>query len=113
MASQPPRRERASSDRAQPGLVPKRPGLQNRTISAPSGGLYKLDSSRTVMEGSSSSVGRTVIEEDESPTQGHGNGILSPRIGNEVRILPAVVELLEVSGSFIVPRPLLERVSRM
>ncbi|KAL3472887.1 ras guanine nucleotide exchange factor domain-containing protein [Aspergillus californicus] len=83
MASQPPRRERASSDRAQAGLVPKRPGLQNRTISAPSGGLYKLDSSRTVMEGSSSSVGRTVIEEDESSLQGQGNGTLSPRIGNE------------------------------
>ncbi|KAL2821365.1 ras guanine nucleotide exchange factor domain-containing protein [Aspergillus cavernicola] len=82
MASQPPKRERASSDRAQPALIPQRPGLQNRTISAPSGGLHKLDSSRAVGEGSSS-VGRTLIEEDESPSQDLGNGAQSPQIGNE------------------------------
>ncbi|KAL3454513.1 ras guanine nucleotide exchange factor domain-containing protein [Aspergillus insuetus] len=68
MASQPPRRERASSDRAQPGLFSQRPGLQSRTISAPPGGLYKLDTSRTAREGGSG-LGRTLIEEEESPSQ--------------------------------------------
>ncbi|KAL4869131.1 hypothetical protein BDV12DRAFT_185364 [Aspergillus spectabilis] len=82
MSSQPPRRERASSDRAQAGLLPQRPGLQNRTISAPPGGLYKLDSSRAAMEGGSS-IGRTLIEEDESPTHSGGNGVSSPPIGSE------------------------------
>ncbi|KAL4963840.1 putative Ras guanyl-nucleotide exchange factor RasGEF [Aspergillus stella-maris] len=80
MASQPTRRERASSDRAQAAPIAQRPGLQNRTISAPPGGLYKLDPGRAVMEG-----GTTVdrIEEDESPTQSGGNWVPSPQIGNE------------------------------
>ncbi|KAL4989535.1 ras guanine nucleotide exchange factor domain-containing protein [Aspergillus falconensis] len=82
MASQPSRRERASSDRAQAGLVPQRPGLQSRTSSAPPGGLYKLDSSRTAMEGGSG-VGRTLVEEDESPTHGGGSGVSSPQVGYE------------------------------
>ncbi|RDW70607.1 putative Ras guanyl-nucleotide exchange factor RasGEF [Aspergillus mulundensis] len=82
MASQPSRRERASSDRAQAGLVPQRPGLQSRTISAPPGGLYKLDSTRAAMEGSSS-VGRTLVEEDEGPTHGGGTAVSSPQVGNE------------------------------
>ncbi|KAL6234123.1 hypothetical protein BDW75DRAFT_231423 [Aspergillus navahoensis] len=83
MASQPSRRERASSDRAQAGLVPQRPGLQYRTSSAPPGGLYKFDSSRTAMEGGTS-VGRTLVEEDESPTHGGGSGVSSPQVGHEV-----------------------------
>ncbi|KAL5339078.1 ras guanine nucleotide exchange factor domain-containing protein [Aspergillus crustosus] len=83
MSSQPSRRERASSDRAQAGLPPQRPGLQSRTNSAPPGGLYKLDSlSRSVMEGGSS-IGRTLIEEDETSTHGEGNGVSSPQIGSE------------------------------
>ncbi|KAL3433005.1 ras guanine nucleotide exchange factor domain-containing protein [Aspergillus tetrazonus] len=82
MASQPSRRERASSDRAQAGLVPQRPGLQSRTSSAPPGALYKLDSSRTAMEGGSS-VGRTLVEEDESSTYGGGSGVSSPQVGFE------------------------------
>ncbi|KAL3463396.1 ras guanine nucleotide exchange factor domain-containing protein [Aspergillus heterothallicus] len=74
MASQSPRRERASSDRAQPGLIPQRPGLQSRTISAPPSGIYKLDTSRTAKDGGSG-LGRTLIEEEESPSHGGGNGI--------------------------------------
>ncbi|KAL4993826.1 ras guanine nucleotide exchange factor domain-containing protein [Aspergillus recurvatus] len=83
MASQPTRRERASSDRVQAGLVPQRPGLQSRTSSAPPGGLYKLDSSRTAMEGGTS-IGRTLVEEDESPTHGGGSGVSLPQVGYEV-----------------------------
>ncbi|KAL4907292.1 hypothetical protein BDW74DRAFT_122815 [Aspergillus multicolor] len=82
MASQPSRRERASSDRAQAGLVPQRPGLQSRTISAPPGGLYKLNSTRAAMEGSSS-VGRTLVEEDEGPIHGGGTAVSSSQVGNE------------------------------
>ncbi|KAL4973498.1 ras guanine nucleotide exchange factor domain-containing protein [Aspergillus desertorum] len=82
MASQPSRRERASSDRVQTGLISQRPGLQSRTSSAPPGGLYKLDSSRTAMEGGSS-IGRTLVEEDESPTLGEGPGLSSPQLGYE------------------------------
>ncbi|KAL4785361.1 ras guanyl-nucleotide exchange factor RasGEF [Aspergillus varians] len=82
MASQSMRRERASSDRAQAGLLPQRPSLQSRTISAPPGGLYKLDSPRTAMEGGNG-VGRTLVEEDESPTHGEGSRVPSPQVGNE------------------------------
>ncbi|KAL4928566.1 putative Ras guanyl-nucleotide exchange factor RasGEF [Aspergillus undulatus] len=82
MASQPSRRERASSDRAQAAPVPQRPGLPSRTISAPPGGLYKIDSGRAVMEGGST-VDRTLIEEDEGPIHSGGNGISSPQVGNE------------------------------
>jgi hypothetical protein len=88
MASQAPRRERASSDRAQPGLIPQRPGLQSRTISAPPGGLYKLDTSRTAREGGSG-LGRTLIEEEENPAH-QGGGITVPAAqsgNNEVQLL--------------------------
>ncbi|KAL4806870.1 ras guanine nucleotide exchange factor domain-containing protein [Aspergillus unguis] len=86
---QPFRRERASSDRSQAGPVPQRPGLPGRTISAPSGGLYKLDSSRTAMEGGRN-VGRSPIEEEESqsPINGGGNGVSSPQIGSESTLRP-------------------------
>ncbi|KAJ5656909.1 hypothetical protein N7507_008859 [Penicillium longicatenatum] len=69
MASQPPRHERASSDRAQ--AMPtstaalQRPGMGGRTASAPSGGLYKLDSVRR--QGSAAKLGQT-LEEDEVPS---------------------------------------------
>ncbi|KAI9931741.1 hypothetical protein MW887_010320 [Aspergillus wentii] len=86
MTFQSPRRERASSDRAQEGPVvaPQRPGLQNRTFSAPVGGLYKLDSSRTAMEGGNK-IGRTVIEEDESP---NGRTPVSPQAWNTGETFP-------------------------
>jgi hypothetical protein len=87
MASQLPRRERASSDRAQPGLIPQRPGLQSRTISAPPGGLYKLDTSRTAREGGSG-LGRTLIEEEESPSQFPAHqGAAAQSGNNEVQLL--------------------------
>ncbi|KAI9371511.1 ras guanine nucleotide exchange factor domain-containing protein [Aspergillus egyptiacus] len=82
MSSQFPRRERASSDRAEPGLLPQRPGLQNRTNSSPAGVLYNLESSRTAME-SSTTVGRALIEEDESPLQGKEIGTPTAQLGNE------------------------------
>ncbi|KAL2868850.1 putative Ras guanyl-nucleotide exchange factor RasGEF [Aspergillus lucknowensis] len=83
MTSQPPRRERASSDRAQPAPASQRPSLQNRTISAPPGELYKLDSSKKTMEGGGG-IERTLIEEEEIPSQGGGNGVSAAHAGNEV-----------------------------
>lgn len=88
MASQPPRRERASSDRAQAQAVPsvpQRPGLQSRTISAPVGGLYKLDTSRLTVMDNGHKVDRAVLEEDEFLSSPARNGVSSPRGGDEVR----------------------------
>lgn len=111
MASQ--RRERASSDRAQPGVVPQRPGLQSRTISAPPGGLYKLDPPKTAMEGGSN-VGRTLVEEDEDLAHGEGSGVSSPQVGNEVWF--RFVELVRwkyVPDPQIISRRPPDRISRM
>ncbi|PYH44321.1 putative Ras guanyl-nucleotide exchange factor RasGEF [Aspergillus saccharolyticus JOP 1030-1] len=82
MNSQFPNRERAvSSDRAEAAPVPQRPGLLNRTISAPAGGLYKLDPARVTY--SSVKPDRTLMEEDElSPTAGR-NKSLSAAPGDE------------------------------
>ncbi|PWY85359.1 ras GEF [Aspergillus eucalypticola CBS 122712] len=76
MASQPSRRERASSDKADAAPFPQRPGLPSRTISAPVGGLYRLDSARTAME-SGNKVGRTLLEEDENPPSAGGDRVPS------------------------------------
>lgn len=76
MASQPLRRERASSDKAEAAPIPQRPGLPNRTISAPVGGLYRLDSARTAME-SGNKVDRTLLEEDENPPSPGGDRVPS------------------------------------
>ncbi|KAJ5897356.1 hypothetical protein N7504_007644 [Penicillium tannophilum] len=68
MASQQPRHERASSDRAQAMMMSaaasQRPGMGGRTASAPTGGLYKLDSVRR--QGSAARLGQT-LEEEEVP----------------------------------------------
>ncbi|OJI87098.1 hypothetical protein ASPTUDRAFT_116096 [Aspergillus tubingensis CBS 134.48] len=76
MASQPLRRERASSDKADAAPFPQRPGLPSRTISAPVGGLYRLDSARTAME-SGNKVDRTLLEEDENPPSAGGDRVSS------------------------------------
>lgn len=76
MASQPLRRERASSDKADVAPFPQRPGLPSRTISAPVGGLYRLDSARTAME-SGNKVDRTLLEEDENPPSAGGDRVPS------------------------------------
>ena len=80
----PPRRERAASDRGQeiPTNIPKRPSLQSRTISAPAGGLYKLNNSTN--EGNK--VRQPLIEEDEvqSPTNGSFPRSHAVKTGDEV-----------------------------
>ncbi|KAJ5712983.1 uncharacterized protein N7483_010164 [Penicillium malachiteum] len=76
MAFQQSRRERAASDRAHampaaasaaPGSAPPHPGMGSRTLSAPSGGLYKLDSNRK--QGPGSRMDQTLAEEDEAPNE--------------------------------------------
>ncbi|OJJ75103.1 hypothetical protein ASPBRDRAFT_28065 [Aspergillus brasiliensis CBS 101740] len=86
MASQPLRRERASSDKAEAAPIPQRPGLPNRTISAPVGGLYRLDSARTAME-SGNKVDRTLLEEDENPPSPGGDRVPSSS-REEVWLIP-------------------------
>ncbi|KAK1149535.1 hypothetical protein N8T08_005084 [Aspergillus melleus] len=87
MTSQYSRRERASSDRAQaqpvPSLPPQRPGLQSRTISAPVGGLYKLNTSNISGMDNGHKVDRAVIEEDEFLSSPGRNRLSSPRAGDE------------------------------
>lgn len=65
MSAQQTRRARASSDRAHamPPGMPQRPGMGNRTSSAPEDGLYKLDAGRR--PASVAKVGHTLLEEDE------------------------------------------------
>lgn len=65
MTSQ-PRRDRAFSDRAQavPAGAPSRPGMGDRTSSAPAGDLYKLDNERR--PSARTNVNHTLVEEDES-----------------------------------------------
>ena len=88
MTSQYSRRERASSDRAQaqpvPSIPPQRPGLQSRTISAPVGGLYKLNTSNISGMDNGHKVDRAVIEEDEFLSSPGRNRVSSPRAGDEV-----------------------------
>lgn len=73
MPSDQPRRERASSDRASPipTTIPKRPSLQNRTLSAPVAGLYRPYPSAMAAD-VPHKVRQPLIEEDEiqSPTGG-------------------------------------------
>ncbi|OJK00966.1 hypothetical protein ASPACDRAFT_77815 [Aspergillus aculeatus ATCC 16872] len=84
MNSQLPNRERAvSSDRAEAAPVPQRPGLLNRTISAPAGGLYKLDSARLAMD--SIKTERTLVEEDESLPSAGGNRTSSAPPGEQMK----------------------------
>lgn len=91
MASQQPRHERASSDRTQAMPVSaaalQRPGMGGRTASAPTGGLYKLDSVRR--QGSAARLGQT-LEEDE--LSGNYTPKLSrSRQGDEVCPKPAAL----------------------
>ncbi|KAJ6119339.1 hypothetical protein N7523_003619 [Penicillium sp. IBT 18751x] len=60
------RRERAFSDRAQamPAGAPPRPGMGDRTASAPHGDLHRLDNGRRPSVGTIG--GQTLVEEDES-----------------------------------------------
>ncbi|KAL5359629.1 ras guanine nucleotide exchange factor domain-containing protein [Aspergillus floccosus] len=91
MASQAPRRERASSDKAQAAMAPQRPGLQGRTFSAPVGGLYRLDPTRMATEGGvKPGPGRPVIEEEETPTSPGGNGVSTRCDETSKPILPHV-----------------------
>ncbi|KAE8352941.1 ras guanyl-nucleotide exchange factor RasGEF [Aspergillus coremiiformis] len=63
-------------------FVPQRPGLPGRTISAPAGALYKLDSSKLVTE-TGNKTEQTVIKEDENMTSSGKNGVTSTRVGDE------------------------------
>ncbi|PWY82891.1 ras guanyl-nucleotide exchange factor RasGEF [Aspergillus heteromorphus CBS 117.55] len=81
------RRERASSDKAQPAPLPQRPGLPNRTISAPAGGLYRLDPTRMAMD-PGNKVERTLVEEDENPPSAGGNNGVSTRVADETTPKP-------------------------
>jgi hypothetical protein len=82
------RRARSSSERttdASPATPPQRPRLGDRTISAPAGGLYKLDRPKgTADEGKTSHT--TVIEEHEtplaSPVENHADGLPTTSKGN-------------------------------
>ncbi|KAF7597050.1 hypothetical protein BBP40_010524 [Aspergillus hancockii] len=82
MTSQTPRRERSSSDKAQAMFVPQRPGLPDRTISAPAGCLFKLDSSKSAGD-TGNKIEQTVIEEDENMAAAGKNGVPSTRLGDE------------------------------
>ncbi|KAE8146146.1 ras guanyl-nucleotide exchange factor RasGEF [Aspergillus avenaceus] len=86
MTSQQSRRERSSSDKAQ-AFIPQRPGLPGRTISAPAGGLYKLDTSRMPTD-TGNRIGQTVIEEDENSLPSGKNGGSSTRAGDETSSKP-------------------------
>ena len=114
MTSQPTRRERASSDKAQAVPVPQRPGLPNRTISAPAGGVYRLESARMAME-SGNKVDRTLVEEDENPSSAGGKGVPSSR--DEVWfILPVLLGLWRahlISDARGCRRPRRSRISPM
>ncbi|PKX94808.1 putative Ras guanyl-nucleotide exchange factor RasGEF [Aspergillus novofumigatus IBT 16806] len=81
------RRERSSSDRAQPAPFPQRPGLPGRTISAPAGGLYKLESSRMATD-TRSKVESPLIEEEEHVLSRSDNGLLPIRDGNGISQKP-------------------------
>lgn len=87
MTSQTPRRERSSSDKAQAMFVPQRPGLPGRTISAPAGGLYKLDSSKLATD-TGNKIEQTLLEEDENMTPSRKNGVTSTRVGDETSSKP-------------------------
>lgn len=60
------RRARSSSDKAQgpPAVLPQRPSLQNRTISAPAGDLPLLDRPRAANV--EKTMQATVVEENEA-----------------------------------------------
>jgi len=67
VTSQLSRRERAHSDRAQATPTATRPTMENRTTSAPAGGLHKLEAARR--PGMGTQPEHTLLEEDEgSPT---------------------------------------------
>ncbi|EIT81789.1 ras guanyl-nucleotide exchange factor RasGEF [Aspergillus flavus] len=87
MNSQTPRRERSSSDKAQAMFVPQRPGLPGRTISAPAGGLHKLDSSKVAIE-TGNKIEPSVIEEEEIMVSSRKNGVPSTRAGDETSSKP-------------------------
>ena len=91
MTSQAPRRERSSSDKAQAIFVPQRPGLPGRTISAPAGGLHKLDSSRMATE-TGNKIEPSVIEEEEIMTSHGKNEVPSTRAGDEVQLKLSVLQ---------------------
>ncbi|RHZ44013.1 putative Ras guanyl-nucleotide exchange factor RasGEF [Aspergillus thermomutatus] len=84
MTFQQPRRERSSSDRAQPAPFPQRPGLPGRTISAPAGVLYKLDSARMATE-TRNMVESPLIEEEEHMLSSKSDtGLSSTRDGEGI-----------------------------
>jgi hypothetical protein len=89
------RRERSSSDRAQPAPFPQRPGLPGRTISAPAGGLYKLDSSRMATD-TRSKVESPLIEEEEHVLSRSDTGLLPIRDGNGVSSVHGHCDLTEL-----------------
>jgi hypothetical protein len=95
MTFEQPRRERSSSDRAQPAPFPQRPGLPGRTISAPAGGLHKLDSSRMTTD-TRSKLESPLIEEEEHVLSRSDTGLLSMRDGNGVRSIRGHCDLTEV-----------------
>jgi hypothetical protein len=70
-------------------FVPQRPGLPGRTISAPAGGLFKLDSK--LAEDTGNKIEQTVIEEDENMALFGRNGVPSTRVSDEVRPEPPVL----------------------
>lgn len=84
------RHERAFSDRAQAmsAGAPPRPGMGDRTSSAPPGDLYKLDNGRRPSVGTKS--GQTLVEEDEGLSgMSASTGALRQsrsRHGDEVRV---------------------------
>ncbi|KAM0094727.1 hypothetical protein ACP6JD_001795 [Aspergillus fumigatus] len=81
------RRERSSSDRAQPAPFPQRPGLPGRTTSAPAGCLYKLDSSRIAAD-TRSKVESPLIEEEEHVLSRSDTSLLPIRDGNGISQKP-------------------------
>lgn len=81
------RRERSSSDRAQPAPFPQRPGLPGRTTSAPAGCLYKLDSSRMAAD-TRSKVESPLIEEEEHVLSRSDTSLLPIRDGNGISQKP-------------------------
>lgn len=72
-------------------FVPQRPGLPGRTISAPAGGLHKLDSSKVAIE-TGNKIEPSVIEEEEIMVSSRKNGVPSTRAGDEVQPKPSVLQ---------------------
>ncbi|KAJ5085982.1 hypothetical protein N7532_010753 [Penicillium argentinense] len=88
------RRERALSDRTQamPVGPPQRPGMGNRTSSAPAGELHELDSGRR----SGPNVGHTLMEE-EGPSRKSSNASKRSRSRNNGDEEPSKASLPEVT----------------